>query len=688
MSIRARLLGLLLAVGLPLIGVAAAGVYAAYRSERQSTEALLHETSRALALGVDREVGKAAVALRILAQSKVLADGDYAAFHERAKRAVDNPNSWIALVTPDGQPVLTTAAPYGTALPKSPRVETYQRIARTRQAEVSGVFTGAYTGRTVIALEVPVLYGDQVRYILTMALSAELFQTLLAEFKIPASWNTSITDRDGRIVARSRDHERFVAKQTSKRFRNAIQTAPEGALQTTSLDGIPILTSYARSPQYGLYTAVNYPLAEFESAALRSLWWILALVAVAAGGLLIALHLTRSIAEPVISLRDAAQALGAGERVQPSRSGLSEVDEVQQELVRADQSRRDAEARVRESEERLRLAIKAADLGTWEYEPAGNQLIASAGCKAKFGREPDEPFTCADLMATTHPEDRDRLQQAVQTAVTDQSSLHLECRALWPDGNLHWVQLRGRAFARDGSVRLVGVSQDVTAQHTAEAQRDLLAHELNHRVKNILATVQSIAAMTFRSSSDPKASLETFNARLIGMSKTQDLLTASQWEGASVRDILEAELDHYQDIMRQRIALRGKPVTLGPQATLAFSLAVHELATNAVKYGSLSAPQGRLVVRWRTVMIEALPHLLIEWAESGGPPVVAPTRQGFGTRLIQRGLAQDLGGTIKLNFASAGLLCVITFPLHRVVSEDDRNQSKDDRTGVSGRIAS
>jgi len=232
----------------------------------------------------------------------------------------------------------------------------------------------------------------------------------------------------------------------------------------------------------------------------------------------------------------------------------------------------------------------------------------------------------------------------VRAAVTDQSSLHLECRALWPDGSLHWVQLRGRAFEREGSVRLVGVCQDVTAQRTAEAQRELLVHELNHRVKDILATVQSVATMTFRSSSDPKASLETFVGRLIGMSKTQDLLTAGQWEGASLRAILGAELDHYQDVMHQRIALRGKAVTLGPQATLAFSLAVHELATNAVKYGALSVPQGRLVVRWRTVMIEGLPHLLIEWAEIGGPPVVAPTRQGFGTRLIQRGLAQDLWG--------------------------------------------
>jgi two-component sensor histidine kinase len=154
------------------------------------------------------------------------------------------------------------------------------------------------------------------------------------------------------------------------------------------------------------------------------------------------------------------------------------------------------------------------------------------------------------------------------------------------------------------------------------------------------------------------------------MARTQDLLTASHWEGALLRDVLAGELEPYQDTMRQRIALRGNPVTLGPEATLALSLAVHELATNAAKYGSLSVPAGKLVVRWRTVMLESLPQLLIEWAESGGPAVVPPTREGFGSRLIQRGLAQDLDGEIKLNYSPTGLICVITFPLHRVASDN------------------
>jgi two-component sensor histidine kinase len=185
-------------------------------------------------------------------------------------------------------------------------------------------------------------------------------------------------------------------------------------------------------------------------------------------------------------------------------------------------------------------------------------------------------------------------------------------------------------------------------------------------VKNTLTTVQSIAAMTRRSAPDAGSAWETFDHRVRGMSKTHDLLTASQWEGASLRDIFTGELDLYQDPLKQRISLRGKPVKVGAKATLALGLAVHELATNAAKYGSLSVPEGRLAVQWTIVTIGGLPHLLIEWSESQGPRVAPPTRRGFGSRLLQRSLGLELGGDLKLTYEPSGLRCVITFPLHSV----------------------
>jgi len=161
--------------------------------------------------------------------------------------------------------------------------------------------------------------------------------------------------------------------------------------------------------------------------------------------------------------------------------------------------------------------------------------------------------------------------------------------------------------------------------------------------------------------------------RLQGLAKTHDLLNATQWQGALLEDVLRNELDPYQDVMRQRIRLRGPRINLQPSAVLALGLAIHEMATNAVKYGSLSVPDGKVHVMWALTSGGAPPSLLVEWVETGGPLVKKPERQGFGTKLIQRGLAQQLGGEIKLDFAPAGVRCVITFPNATMVTDADES---------------
>ncbi|WP_245444341.1 sensor histidine kinase [Microvirga sp. KLBC 81] len=164
---------------------------------------------------------------------------------------------------------------------------------------------------------------------------------------------------------------------------------------------------------------------------------------------------------------------------------------------------------------------------------------------------------------------------------------------------------------------------------------------------------------------------DAFLGRVQGLSKTHNLLTASQWQGALLEDVLRNELEPYQDTMLQRIRLRGPRINLQPSAVLALGLAVHELATNATKYGSLTAPEGKVNVMWAMTPSLNPPVLIVEWVESGGPPVTPPKRQGFGTKLIQRGLAQQLGGEIKLDFRPDGVRCVITFPIKNVMVDGD-----------------
>jgi PAS domain S-box-containing protein len=216
--------------------------------------------------------------------------------------------------------------------------------------------------------------------------------------------------------------------------------------------------------------------------------------------------------------------------------------------------------------------------------------------------------------------------------------------------------------SRKGEIRGVFVEgSDVTDRVLAERQQKLLVDELNHRVKNTLATVQSIAANTLRASPDPAEFKEAFVARLMALSTTHDLLTASNWRSADLQDILATELGLYGV---DRIHLAGPPIELPPSHAVAVGLLLHELATNAAKYGALSVPNGRLTIDWELVNDGEHDLLRLKWAEAGGPEVAPPSRRGFGSRLIQTVLRGALQGDAKLEFTPGGVRCLATVPIN------------------------
>lgn len=212
---------------------------------------------------------------------------------------------------------------------------------------------------------------------------------------------------------------------------------------------------------------------------------------------------------------------------------------------------------------------------------------------------------------------------------------------LTPDGEISGVFVEG---------------SDVTDRVLAERQQKLLVDELNHRVKNSLATVQAIAQQTLRTAANPAAFKEAFESRLLALSQTHDLLTATNWRGAALRDVLLVELGPFGS---NQYELDGPDVDLTPAEALAFGLVAHELATNAAKYGALSGGEGCVSVTWR---VED-GGLSLTWRERGGPAVETPARRGFGSRLIERSLQGPLAGEARLDFAPAGLVCRITLPL-------------------------
>jgi PAS domain S-box-containing protein len=209
-----------------------------------------------------------------------------------------------------------------------------------------------------------------------------------------------------------------------------------------------------------------------------------------------------------------------------------------------------------------------------------------------------------------------------------------------------------------------GIGSDITELRLAQERQELLVAELRHRLKNTLTTVMSVMALTMRSATDLEHFAESFHARLGAMDRAHDLLSSDGWAGVSLRDLLSGELDAFRQSEAANIELSGPPVLVGPNAAPSLALVLHELTTNALKYGALSAPSGRLEVVWRADG----GRLLIEWVERDGPPVAPPTRSGFGSSLLDKALKHDLDGRTILRFDPAGLRCTLDLDLSAVTS--------------------
>lgn len=295
---------------------------------------------------------------------------------------------------------------------------------------------------------------------------------------------------------------------------------------------------------------------------------------------------------------------------------------------------------------------------------AGGMIEGVFGYSAEQMRRADRAFH----RALIHPDDLasviDRV--AALSRRPDGSVLELELRVRHPDGSFRWILDRGAVFEREPAGRVaktLNVAIDIDERKRAEDRRILLINELNHRVKNTLATVQSIARQTLRADRPPAQTFEIFTARLVALSAAHDVLTRENWEGARLGEIVAGALAPFAAEAEQRLRFEGPEVRLSARAALGLAMALHELATNAVKYGSLSNDSGRVDLTWRITPGSDRPLLELEWREQGGPPVVAPRRGGFGVRLLTQGLRSELDGTAELDFAPGGLVCRIAAPV-------------------------
>lgn len=295
-----------------------------------------------------------------------------------------------------------------------------------------------------------------------------------------------------------------------------------------------------------------------------------------------------------------------------------------------------------------------------------NSIIISWNCGAEqlFGHVAQEvvgqPVTL--LMPTDRLDEEPGILERIRRG---EKIDHYETVRRRKDGTLLNISLTVSPLT-DAQGRIVGASEiarDITELQRQRHHRELLIDELNHRVKNTLAMVQSFAMQTLRTAATPAEGWDAFEARLVALAKAHDVLTQEQWEGADLDDVVaEAIAPYSSDLPASRFRVVGPLVRLQPKAVLALSMALHELATNAVKHGALSNGTGNVEITWRLAPGDPQ-RFQLRWAETGGPPVETPRRRGFGSRLIEQGLAHDLAGEVRLAFARAGLVYTIDAPL-------------------------
>jgi PAS domain S-box-containing protein len=563
----------------------------------------------------------------------------------------------------------------------------YFHEALSRLGFVVGDYTpvfeeGGLAPQPVLPLALPIWNdrGDVVG-VLAAALDLAWLNQKVKERTVPENGSVTIADRRGIVIVQHPHPERMLGKLLPQEYLAQATARAIGTAETISADGLKRIVGYLplAVPPRDIYVNVGLStkaaFASINQAARRGFMLIAAALILALS--LSALLSRAFITKPFEIVTNGIRAWRQGDyqaRIDlPGKSGeFGILGRAFNDLMDDVAERQHA---LQASEERARLALEAGHMGTWWYDPNKSVGGWSSQATAMLGfPHASEVMDHQHWLDILHPEDLDRVVRKWHDSVKNQGDYQDEYRIRLPNGDLRWINSRGRVFfdIQKRPVYFIGIFQDITEQKHAEEQQRFFLDELNHRVKNTLTTVQSIASQTLRTTETSAQFKEAFEGRLLALSKTHNLLTRKSWREAELRDVAEQELAPYRKQGDERVVLNGPNVRLPARYAINLGLVLHELVTNAAKYGALSTNAGHLEMNWTVVENEDRPdQLRIHWTESGGPPVAPPKRQGFGSRLIRRSIEGELGGYMVLNFAEGGVSYDISVPLAHASKASD-----------------
>jgi PAS domain S-box-containing protein len=674
LSIQAQFLLYSLALLLPALIFSALMFLRSAALERESMEGEIMDVVRSAAVAIDRELAATTTTLKALASSPSLAEGDLKAFYGQAMAAQDVGGNHYFLTSPKGKQLVNTRTEWGAPLPEV-SANDWKEVVASGKPQVSNLYQGIMARGPALSVSVPVKRRKRTVYVLSASISPDRIYETLKNENLDDGWIASVIDRSGRIIARSADFKNSVG-QPLRPDLWAGSMQHSGLWRTTNAEGADVLRASTHSQQSGWLVAITVPVAIANQPMVRS-WSLVATLGLSLGILsaLLAYLFGRKFSDPVRQLVEGAGALGRGELVRPVDSSVREVRAVGDALVHASETRREMEHSLREGEDRLRLALASADTGAWDWDLKTDALTWDQRMHELWGLGPDDAVGLDTFLSALHPQDLEPTLAAIKRTQDPDDPLEYDVEHRVKgvrDGVERWVASKGRAHFSEGVARrMTGTARDITERKHWEEHTQLLMREITHRSKNLLAVIQAMARQS-KVGSKTVADFEArFSGRLQALAAAHDLLVQRDWHGVSIADLVRSQLGHYLDDHASQIEIAGDKMIVTPEAAQNIGLAVHELSTNAAKYGALSVPKGEVTVHWTCAADGAGDaRFQMVWAERDGPAVAPPAHKGFGQVVLEQLAARALQGESGLQFEPEGVRWTLDIPASHILWQE------------------
>jgi PAS domain S-box-containing protein len=641
--------------------------------ERAAMEGDIDDVVRAVTTDIDRELAATTTTLNALASSPSLTDGDLKAFYNQAMAAQEVSGNHFFLTSRGGKQLLNTRAAWGAELPPE-SANDWKDVIESGKSQVSDVYGGGAGDTPTFSISVPVKRRTKIVYVLSASISPQRILEIFQRAELDKGWVATVTDRKGSVVARSKEHVRHVGRPLPNSHWGGSE-AHVGLWRAIEADGEAVLRASTYSQQSGWLVSASVPEVIANRPIVHS-WALVATLAISFALLsgLLAYLFGRKFSDPIRALVEGARELGRGEAVAPIESSIREVRAVGEALAKASENRRQMERSLRESEDRLRLALASADTGTWDWDVKAGTLTWDQRMRELWGLGPDDPVSFDIFVSALNPLDREPTLAAIERAQDASAPVEYDVEQRVngvSDGSERWVAAKGRAHFVDGvPVRMTGTARDITERKRWEEHIQLLMREVTHRSKNLLAVIQAMARQTKLASRSVDDFEVRFSGRLQALAASHDLLVQRDWHGVSISELVKSQLGHYLDQHASQIEIEGQGLIVTPEAAQNIGLAVHELSTNAAKYGALSVPEGRVKVRWaRTGNGSEDARLRMSWTEKGGPEVCSPTHKGFGQVVTEQLTARALHGKANLAFEPGGVSWTLDIPATHILAQ-------------------